>query len=220
MIPIRDSLLFHGPAPVTKAIILLCGLVFYFQLSWGFEESFAIFGFIPAAFLQDPLGQGYRLLSSMFVHGSLGHLLGNLWFLWVFGPALEGRLGSWRYLGLYLVSGIVAALVQALFTPDPLVPMVGASGAISGVTGGYLRSFPSAHVFTWIFPAFWLWLPATLYLGYWAAIQLINALLGLPGVAWWAHLGGFVAGMMMASWMRPRRNYQTTPFWENWYYFR
>lgn len=151
MIPIRDSLLFHGPAPVTKAIVFLCGLAFYLQVSWGLEESVAQLGFIPAAFFADPLGQSYRLLSSMFVHGSLGHLLGNLWFLWVLGPALEGRMGSWRYLWLYLLSGVVAALAQALFTPDPSLPMVGASGAISGVTGGYLVLFPGAHVLTWLF---------------------------------------------------------------------
>lgn len=219
MIPIRDSLLFHGPAPVTKAIVFFCGLAFYLQVSWGLEESVAQLGFIPAAFFADPLGQSYRLLSSMFVHGSLGHLLGNLWFLWVFGPALEGRMGSWRYLWLYLLSGVVAALAQALFTPDPSLPMVGASGAISGVTGGYLVLFPGAHVLTWLFLFFWVWLPATLYLGYWAAIQLINALLGLPGVAWWAHLGGFMAGMLLTRWLRPRRGYRAAPYWENWYYF-
>ncbi|GIW24263.1 rhomboid family intramembrane serine protease [Meiothermus sp.] len=218
MIPIRDSLLFHGPAPVTKAIILLCGLAFYFQFLEGFEDSFARYGFIPTLFFEDPLGQGYRLLSSMFVHGSLGHLLGNLWFLWVFGPSLEARLGSGRYVGLYLLSGIAAALVQAFLTPDPAVPMVGASGAISGVTGGYVLLFPRAYVLTWLFPFFWAWLPAVLYLGYWAALQLFNALLGMPGVAWWAHLGGFATGMLLAWRMQPRRNYRAAPFWEHWYY--
>ncbi|WP_240637049.1 rhomboid family intramembrane serine protease [Meiothermus hypogaeus] len=177
-------------------------------------------GFVPSAFFEDPLGQGYRLLSSMFVHGSLGHLLSNMWFLWVFGPALESRLSSWRYFGLYILAGIAAAMTQAFFTSEPTVPMVGASGAIAGVTGGYLLLFADAYVLTWLFPAFWVWLPASLYLGYWAAIQIINALLGMPGVAWWAHLGGFAAGMLLAYWGKPRRNYKSAPVWESWYYFR
>lgn len=219
MLPLRDSIYFHGPALATKALIALCILGFAFQLSMGLDASLERLALVPALLLADPLGEGYRLFTSMFTHGSLGHLLGNVWFMWVFGPALEGRLGSGRYLLLYLLAGLAAALAQTLFS-DPHTPMVGASGAISGVCGGYFLLFSRAYVLTWFFPFFLLWLPASTYLGYWALIQLVNGLLGLPGVAWWAHLGGFAAGMALAWMFQPRRPYLTAPSWESWFFYR
>ncbi len=219
MLPLRDTIFFHGPAWATKSLIVACVLVFYVQLSLGLEASVALLALTPGYLWEDPIGQGYRLLTSMFSHGSIGHLLGNLWFLWVFGPALEGRLGSGRFLLLYLLSGLVAALAQGLLA-DPYVPMVGASGAISGVTGAYMRLFGQAYILTWLFPFFFVWLPAGLYLGYWALIQLINALLGLPGVAWWAHLGGFAVGLLLAARLQPQRAYRSPPTWEGWFFYR
>ena len=202
MIPLRDSIRWHKHAPVTILLLVANVLVFLWQSSLspeGFEASVFHYGFIPRLFFSNPLGESYRLLSSMFLHGNLGHILGNMWFLWVFGRSLEHRLGSQRYLGLYLLTGIAAALLQGLFSARSIVPMIGASGAVSGVLGAYFLRFPRASVLTlvWIILPFVFWLPASLYLGYWALIQLFYGFSGVGGVAWWAHVGGFVAGLWL-----------------------
>jgi membrane associated rhomboid family serine protease len=224
MFPLRDSVAHHGPAFATKLLLGLNVLVFFWQVSGGpdaFEFSVFRYGFIPQLFFADPLGQAYRLITSMFMHGSIGHIIGNLWFLWVFGPALESRLGSGSYLGLYLLSGTAAALAQGLMMPSNPTPMVGASGAISGVLGGYLMLFPGAWVLTavWFILPFFFWLPAATYIGYWALFQVIYGLFGLPGVAWWAHLGGFVVGLMLARGLRHKHPYRAEPFYQRGFEF-
>lgn len=183
-----------------------------------FPVFFHSFGFIPAAFFENPVGEFWTIFSSMFIHGSFGHLLGNMWFVWVFGPAVEGRLGFRRFMLLYLLSGIAAALIQGFFMPDSTTPMVGASGAVSGILGAYLVLFPRARILTVIPPFFFFffWLPATIYLGYWIFLQFVYALSGLPGVAWWAHIGGFALGILLMLMMRPKRIYRADPFWECW----
>lgn len=154
----------------------------------------------------------------MFVHGNFAHLLSNVWFIWVFAPAVEGRLGFFRFMLLYLLSGIAAALLQGFAMPGSDIPMVGASGAVSGILGAYLVLFPRARVLTIIPPFifFFFWLPAPIYLGYWALIQFVYALVGAAGVAWWAHIGGFALGLLLILVMRPKRNYRADPFWECW----
>lgn len=221
MFPLRDTITYHGAKFATFGLLILTGLAYLYQLSFGLESFSNIFysyGFIPDAFFRNPVGEFYTIITSMFIHGSFAHLLSNLWFLWVFGPAVEGRLGFLRFLLLYLLSGVAAAFLQGFSLPDSLTPMVGASGAVSGVLGAYLVLFPRARVLTVIPPLifFFFWLPAPIYLGYWIIIQFSQAFFDIPGVAWWAHIGGFALGLALVLLMRPKRNYRADPFWECW----
>ena len=190
------------PAWVVKGLVLANALAFLLELAWGLEAVVQAYGFVPALFFQDTLGQGYRLFTSMFLHGGFFHILSNMWFLWVFGDNVEDRMGHGRFLLFYLLGGVAAALAQGLFTPASPIPMIGASGAVSAILGAYYVLFPRAYVVSvvlFIFPLF-VTFPAGVYLGYWAFLQLLQGLLGLPGVAWWAHLGGFLFGV----WAGPR----------------
>ena len=154
-----------------------------------------------------------NLFTSMFMHGSWLHLIGNMWFLYLFGNNIEDSMGHVRFLGFYLLSGVAAALVQVFLTPDSLVPMVGASGAISGVMGGYLVLYPRVRVFTFVPIGFFLMsvaLPAWTMLVYWLVIQVLGGFTAIAGsksggVAFWAHIGGFVAGAVLVKmFARPR----------------
>ena len=152
------------------------------------------------------------LLTSMFLHGGWFHLLGNMWFLWVFGNNIEDSMGPVRFLAFYLLTGVAAALTQAAVNPASAVPMVGASGAISGVMGGYIVLYPRVRVHMLIFLGFFITrivVPAYLMLGYWFVLQLIGGLPTLAreggGVAFWAHAGGFAAGMLLVFPFRSRR---------------
>ncbi len=219
MFPLKDSITYYGSIVGTRGMIGLCILVFFGQAALGAEgflASFSAWGFVPALFFADPLRESWRLVSSMFLHGSAFHLLSNVWFLWVFSPAVEGRTGFWKYLLVYLLSGTGAALLQGLADPSSTVPMVGASGAISGVLGAYLVLFPKAVVLTLVPPFFLFWLPSVFFLGLWFFFQIWYGFSGLPGVAWWAHAGGFLIGMVLAILVRPKRNYKADPFWECW----
>lgn len=148
------------------------------------------------------------LFSSMFLHGGWLHLLGNMWILWIFGDNVEDRLGRARFLGLYLASGLAAAFLHVLTNPSSPVPTVGASGAIAGVMGAYFRFFPHARVET-IVPPFFLGpvfdFPAVFFLGWWFFLQFFNGAMslgaagpGFSGIAWWAHVGGFVFGFAVS----------------------
>jgi membrane associated rhomboid family serine protease len=221
MFPLRDTITYHGAKVATFGLMLVAVLAYLYQLSFGIDAFPAIFyayGFIPAAFFQNPVGEFYTVFTSMFVHGSFMHLISNIWFIWVFGPAVEGRLGFRRFMVLYLLSGVAAALLQGFSLPDSVIPMVGASGAVSGVLGAYLVLFPRARVLTVIPPLifFFFWLPAPIYLGYWILIQFAYVFFEVPGVAWWAHIGGFALGLVLILIMRPKRNYRADPFWECW----
>ena len=151
------------------------------------------------------------LFTSMFLHGGWLHLGGNMLFLWIFGNNVEDLMGRARFLLLYLGSGVAAALAQALADQLGQVPMVGASGAIAGVLGAYLVTYPRAnvHVFLWIVIFFWIvTVPAWILLGFWFVMQLFSGLgteRGEPGVAFWAHVGGFIAGILLYLLLRPRR---------------
>ena len=224
MFPIRDSINHHGPALFTRLLIAANVLVFFWQVSLGpegFQRAVFEYGFVPKLFFADPAGEFGRIFTSMFLHGGFEHILGNLWFLWIFGPAVEARLGGGRYLLTYLLAGVGAALTQAFFLPASGVPMIGASGAISGVAGAYFLLFPTAWILAlvWPFPPLFMWFPAAFFLGYWVFIQLLYGLIGLPGVAWWAHVGGFVVGYALARWLTPRRPYRDDPFWYREYGF-
>jgi membrane associated rhomboid family serine protease len=154
--------------------------------------------------LTDPGRQASHIVTSMFLHGSWMHLLGNMWFLWLFGNNVEDSMGRPRYLAFYLLSGLAAALAQVVTSPDSPIPMVGASGAISGVMGGYLVLYPKVRVFAMIPIGFLLQsvaLPAWVMLLYWLGLQFVSGLTILGretgGVAFWAHVGGFVAGVVL-----------------------
>jgi membrane associated rhomboid family serine protease len=152
----------------------------------------------------------------MFLHGGWAHLIGNMVYLWIFGDNVEDRLGHGRYLAFYLLAGVAAGLAHAYLNPGSAIPTVGASGAISGVLGGYLMLFPHARVLTLVPVLFFfdvVELPALLYLGFWFVMQVVSGALASAlaeaagGVAWWAHVGGFVVGMALGPLLRRRRRY-------------
>ena len=166
------------------------------------------------ACLTDPGRQVQNVISSMFLHGSWMHLIGNMWFLWLFGNNIEDSMTRARFVAFYLLAGLGAGLAQVLADPSSGVPMVGASGAISGVMGAYLVLFPRVRVFTLVPLGFFLTsfaLPAWAMLIYWFALQFIGGVTSVAaeqsgGVAFWAHLGGFVAGVALVKWFeRPER---------------
>jgi membrane associated rhomboid family serine protease len=156
--------------------------------------------------LTDPGRQTSHVFTSMFLHGGWMHILGNLWFLWIFGNNVEDAMGRLRFVVFYLATGVTAALTQVALTPDSLVPMVGASGAISGVMGGYIVLYPRVRVFMIVPIGFILtsfaW-PAWMMLGYWFVLQFVSGLTAIGreggGVAFWAHFGGFVAGAILVK---------------------
>jgi membrane associated rhomboid family serine protease len=187
----------------------------------AFEDFIKEFGLVPCHLTGAcPVGPDLPLpvltiFTSMFMHGGLVHLAGNMLYLWIFGNNVEDTLGHTRYLVFYLLSGIAAALAQTLVGPSSVVPMVGASGAISGVLGAYLVLFPGARVTTLIILGFFFRLvqiPAMVVLGFWIVLQVLNGLGSFGssgGVAFFAHIGGFVAGMGLLYVLRPRSRSRT-----------
>jgi membrane associated rhomboid family serine protease len=202
---------------VTYGLIGLCAAVFLWQLGQD-DDVVAAYGMIPAVLFGSAslapavaaIPPWVTIFTSMFLHGGWLHLGGNMLFLWIFGNNIEDVLGHARYLLLYLVSGAVAALCQALPDATSTVPMIGASGAIAGVLGAYLALYPYAkvHVLMWIviFVRI-IAIPAWIMLGLWFGLQLLDGLLSDPGeagVAFWAHVGGFVSGMVLIVLLRRR----------------
>ncbi len=235
MFPLRDSIPSSRPPVVNVLLIAACALVFVFELSLGpdLERFLRAYALVPAR-LFHPGFYGASLLFnvksallSMFLHGGWFHLIGNMWFLWIFGDNVEDVLGHVRYLGFYLVCGGAAALGQAVVAPSSEVPMIGASGAIAGVLGAYLVWFPWARVKTLFFLGILFTvteLPAMLFLVLWFVVQFFSGTLALAaaggaagpvggGVAFFAHIGGFLAGAMVAVFLkgsgrvRPRTRY-------------
>ncbi|MHB1205296.1 MAG: rhomboid family intramembrane serine protease [Rhodospirillaceae bacterium] len=211
----------HVTTPyVNYALIAACGLVFLWEVSTGAkgQESITyIYGLIPARLfgsgLPDPslsaIAPWLTIFTSMFLHGGWMHLLGNMLYLWIFGDNIEHSLGHFRYLVFYLLCGIAAALAQSISAPGSEVPMVGASGAISGILGAYLVLHPKANIKVFVFLIFitTVNLPAFVVLGGWFLMQLLNsaqANAGGAGVAFLAHIGGFVAGAVMVFFFRRR----------------
>jgi membrane associated rhomboid family serine protease len=219
MFPIADDNPRIDTPYVTWSLIAVCVLVFFWQISLGGnagEIAFYQYGMIPALLFGsaelDPsvaeIPAWATVFSSMFMHGGWLHLGFNMLFLWIFGDNIEDSMGHGRYLFFYLACGVAAAMAQALVNPDSTVPMVGASGAISGVLGAYLILHPYATVRTIIFLGIFatmMHLPALIVLGMWFLLQLASAVFstsGEPGVAFWAHIGGFVAGMALVPFFR------------------
>ena len=215
MIPIRDDAPRSTTPFINYFLVTLNVLMFLFeQRQPGFASTFA---FVPASADRWLAGKETLVdafepaLISMFLHGSWLHLIGNMWFLVIFGDNVEDRLGHFRYLIFYLLCGLGATLTHLLFNLHSLIPSLGASGAIAGVLGAYFLLFPSARVLTW-FGFFILWLPAWLVLGYWFVIQFLSGAATSVtvasqrgGVAFWAHVGGFLAGMILVKLLPLRR---------------
>src|SRR5436190_4006580 len=216
MLPIRDDIPSSRFPAVTFGIIVVNVLVFFRELSVGpnLEDLLVQYAVIPARYTVPDVAQLFTvpqqifaLFSSMFLHGGWIHLLGNMWSLWIFGDNVEDRLGRTRYLGLYLASGMAAALLHIYTNAGSVVPTIGASGAIAGIMGAYFRFYPHARIETlvppFVFGPFFV-LPAVLFLGWWFVLQFFNGALslgakgaGFGGVAWWAHVGGFLFGFAM-----------------------
>lgn len=216
MIPLKVLLGRRGVPGITIGLIAVNFLVFLHELSlsqMGLRHFYLQYGLVPARFSLALAGQHVSiaalvvpLFSSMFIHGGWLHILGNMWFLWVFGGAVEETLGASGYLTFYLVCGLMAGTTQTFFSWGSQIPTIGASGAISGVMGAYLILYPRSKVLTLV-PLiffFFMWrLPALVMIGYWFVIQFLNGLasLGMPqqgGVAFWAHVGGFLLGAAIA----------------------
>ncbi len=218
MIPLRDSIPSRTTPVVTIAIIAVNVLIFSQQLTLSSEELhffFAHYGVVPARL------QLSDLFTSMFLHGGFMHLIGNMWFLWIYGDNVEDVLGRAKYLVFYLACGIAGSLAQIAADPTTTIPNIGASGAIAGVMGAYLLKFPHARVTTLI-PLFVFFftqeLPAYIILIYWFVLQFFSGVGSLAqsssesgGVAFFAHIGGFLMGMLLikvlpskeAYWQRP-----------------
>lgn len=225
MIPLRDSIPSRSFPVVNTLLILLNVLVFLFEVSMGpnaLNRFIVTFGLVPVRFwAAGGIAAWLTILTSMFLHGGWLHLISNMLALYIFGDNVEDRVGHFRYLIFYLLGGSLAALAHAWAYASSQVPTVGASGAIAAVLGGYLLLYPRARVLTLI-PIFFfiqiVEIPALLYLGFWFFSQLLNGSLALAastfqggGVAWWAHIGGFVAGLVLvrvfALGRMPRRSY-------------
>lgn len=202
MFPIRDDVRLRSFPFVTWAIIALNGWVFLEELRQGPLLQFFVLrhALVPAAFSPEDL------VTSMFLHGGWMHVLSNLWMLAIFGDNVEDRLGHLRFLGFYLAGGLASGLLHLATHWGSMVPTIGASGAIAAVMGGYLRLFPRARIKALV-PVFIFLhvveLPAFLFLGIWFLIQLYSGVLSLGaafgGIAWWAHIGGFMAGFAMSA---------------------
>ena len=219
MIPLRDSVPSSTTPVVTYAIIAINVLVFIQQLALSPEELhhfFAHYGVVPARL------QLSDLFTSMFLHGGFMHLIGNLWFLWIYGDNVEDVLGRVKYLAFYLTGGIAGSLLQIAADPNTTIPNIGASGAIAAVMGAYLLKFPHARVLTLI-PLFIVFftreLPAYIILIYWFILQFFSGVGTLAesstgatgGIAFFAHVGGFVMGMLLIKVLPSREAYWRRP---------
>jgi membrane associated rhomboid family serine protease len=219
MIPLHDDNPTELRPLFTVALIAACVLVFLWQLSLGGagERAILALGVIPAVLLGDKalppalalVPPEATIFTSMFLHGGFMHLAGNMLYLWIFGNNVEDAMGHLRFIVFYLLCGIAAVFAQALPDPGSEIPMIGASGAISGVLGAYLLLYPHARVLVGIPIGFVIQtarLKAGWVLGFWILLQIVNSLVagGGPGVAWHAHVGGFIAGMALVPFFRRR----------------
>jgi len=222
MIPLRDIIPSRTTPVVTISLIAVNVIVFLFELSLGRNvDQFTLYwGLVPAAF------SWVTVVTSMFLHGGFLHVAGNMLYLWIFGDNVEDRMGHGRFLVFYLLCAIAAALAQTISQPDSVVPMVGASGAIAGVMGAYFVLYPKSRIVTLI-PLFFFFqvieVPAILFLGIWFLMQFISGLGSIVtvatgqaggGVAFWAHVAGFVAGISgVVVFRRPER--QRVEWWHD-----
>ena len=214
MIPLRDTIRSNSTPVVTALIILVNVLVFIYMLTL---DPYTQNHFIAQYALTPSRLHLSAIVTSMFLHGGWMHLIGNMWFLWVYGDNVEDVLGHGKYLAFYLLCGVAAALTQYAVDPNSRVPTLGASGAIAGVMGAYLIKFPHSRILTLI-PIFFFFttieIPAVLILLYWFALQFFSGIgsvgysqVSQGGVAWFAHIGGFISGTILIMTMGTRERY-------------
>jgi membrane associated rhomboid family serine protease len=227
MFPVRDDIPSQRYPIVTVTIILLNVAVFFFELMLGprLQEFMLSWGIVAVRYTAPDVAglftwreQLLPFITSMFLHGGWTHLFGNMWSLWIFGDNVEDRLGRFRFLCLYLLGGVVAALLHIYTNADSAMPTIGASGAIAAVMGAYFRLYPHARVVMLIPPFFFgpfFTVPAVLFLGWWFILQFFNGTLSLlakpsqaGGIAWWAHIGGFVFGALLCSIIKVKHFYR------------
>jgi len=231
MLPLRDRLPRRSPAYVTWTVILVNVLVFIWQsalMEVGYTGVIADYGFVPYRFLTAPVAEVFTLFTSMFMHESWAHLLGNMWFLWIFGDNVEDAMGSLRFIGFYLLGGIAAAFAQLAIDPSSVIPMVGASGAIAAVLGGYLTLYPRSPI-TVLNPIPLLWfvfgltfeLPAWFIAAEWFVVNLLGGFEAIVagasgGIAFFAHVGGFLAGLILIRLFMIGRQHMKADVWSGW----
>jgi membrane associated rhomboid family serine protease len=210
VIPLRDYNPTRRPSLLTWGLILLNFAVYFYLAQDPVMNANAIqrYAVIPA-----DISAGRHLgtlITSLFLHASLLHVGGNMLFLWIFGNNVEDKLGEIKFLVIYFTAGVAGSLLQVFLTPNSTIPMLGASGAISGVLAAYVLYFPRARVLTFIIPFFFFTLSAYVFIGYWIALQALDAYLSLGvtggGVAFFAHVGGFISGLVLGVLLRPREH--------------
>lgn len=227
MLPLRDNIPSRRYPVVTVTLIAVNVVAFLWEVSLGrrLQDALLLLGIVPVRYTVAEIAdlftwreQLWPFLSSMFLHGGWTHLFGNMWTLWIFGDNVEDRLGHLRFLVFYLCGGVAAALLHIFTNPASPVPTIGASGAIAAVMGGYFRLYPHARV-EMVIPPFFLGpyfvVPAVVFLGWWFILQFFNGTLSLlsrpdafGGIAWWAHIGGFVFGAMLCSVIKVKQFYR------------
>jgi len=230
MLPLKDDLPTRTFPVITVGLIVANALAFLYQLSLQATDdpgalraaqAFVFeFGLVPCRLTGTCMAPEtfpspvLTIFTSMFLHGGLFHIAGNMLYLWIFGNNVEDTLGHGRFLIFYLLAGVAAALAQTALGPTSQIPMIGASGAVSGVLGAYLLLFPYASVLTLITFGFFIRIvrvPAMIVLGFWIIVQFLNGVVTFGagdrgGVAWFAHIGGFLAGIGLLALLRPRRS--------------
>lgn len=208
MIPLRDTLTSRNH-PVANYTIIALNVIVYFIQPYEADRFFYFYGLVPARYFVPHISsyftlaeQFFSLISFMFIHGSFWHLLGNMWSLYIFGDNIEDRLGSFRYIIFYFLCGIVSGLFHMILNIYSNIPTIGASGAIAGIMGAYFLLFPNSKILTLIpilFIPFFIQIPAYFFLGIWLFLQFLSAAGtsgAAGGIAWWAHIGGFISGML------------------------
>jgi membrane associated rhomboid family serine protease len=218
MIPLYDTLHARRFPLVNWLLIALNVLIFLYELTLppaALDRLTRTWGLLPAELMAHPAEVWTTIFTAMFLHGGWFHVLSNMWVLFIFGDNVEDRMGGARYLIFYLLSGLAAALLQTFILPGSRVPMIGASGAIAGVLGAYLILYPRARIASLV-PILFIFtimeIPALVFLLFWFASQLFSGWLAIggatgSGVAWWAHVGGFVFGMATVGLFAQRRSY-------------
>ncbi|EKV00874.1 putative membrane protein [Leptolyngbya sp. PCC 7375] len=221
MVPLNDNNPTRTTPYVVFVIIALNVVIFLYELSLqgsgeeALNQFFTVWAIVPAELTDsfagraaNPIGEWFTLISSQFLHGGPAHLGGNMLYLWIFGNNIEDQMGHRRFILFYLACGALAGLSQWIFSPGSMIPTLGASGAIAGVMGAYIIRFPKAQILT-LLPLFFIFttvrIPAVFFLGFWFVMQAFNSIaslgvsadMGTGGVAYWAHAGGFIFGVVL-----------------------
>lgn len=216
MIPLRDTIPSRTFPIITISLIIVNILIFFCEVSMGpnLEKLVFTYGLIPRKYFLVPYLSRYTpFFTAMFLHGGWMHVLSNMWYLWIFGDNVEGAMGHRRFLLFYMLCGIAAGLTHIYTHPSSSLPTIGASGAVSGVMGGYFILFPYARITTLVFVFFFIsivQIPAIFFLFFWFMIQFFNGAFSIvsphafSGVAWWAHIGGFIWGIILVLMFKKR----------------